>query len=136
MKDFDLNNNKINSGFKVPENYFDNFENKILSKIEINKKSKVVPLFYKKQLWISSLAAVILLTIAIPVYFNSINNSAIENTTIENYLSYQSNFTTFDIIENLDETDIKALESSFAVNEEAIESYLIDNQNLDYYLTE
>ena len=71
MKRFDLEHNKeIKSGFKVPENYFEQFEAKMMAQIPVEKETKVVSLFYRKQVWISAIAAVFLLSISIPVYFN------------------------------------------------------------------
>lgn len=136
MKKIDLNTTKINSGFKVPENYFDQFEKRILKELP-KKEPKVVSIFYRKQLWISSVAAVLLLVIAIPTYLNSIKTTTVlDSSNIENYLSYQSNFTNFDIIENLTDEDIKELESSLTVNSDDVEAYLLNTQNLDYYLNE
>lgn len=137
MKNIDLNTTKIKSGFIVPEGYFEKFEARILEKIP-PQETKVVSLFHRKQIWISSIAAVILLAIAIPSYFNSIKTtSTLDSSNIENYLSYQSNFTNFDIIENLDENDIKQLESSLTDNSvDEVEAYLLNTQNLDYYLNE
>lgn len=137
MKNIDLNTTKIKSGFKAPDDYFEKFEARILDKIPV-QETKVVSLFHKKQLWISSIAALLLLAIAIPAYFNSIQtNVTLDNSNIENYLSYQSNFTNFDIIENLDDNDIKELENSLSINsQEDVEAYLLDTQNLDYYLNE
>lgn len=136
MKKIDLNTTKIKSGFKVPENYFNQFEKRILKELP-NKEPKVVSIFYRKQLWISSVAAVLLLVIAIPTYLNSIKTTTVlDSSNIENYLSYQSNFTNFDIIENLTDEDIKELESSLTVNSDDVEAYLLNTQNLDYYLNE
>ena len=136
MKNIDLNTTKIKSGFKVPDDYFEKFEARILEKIP-TQETKVVSLFHRKQLWISSIAAILLLAIAIPSYFNSIKTTnTLDSSNIENYLSYQSNFTNFDIIENLTEKDIKELESSLAVNSDDVEAYLLNTQNLDYYLNE
>ncbi|WP_320815762.1 hypothetical protein [Flavobacterium sp.] len=136
MKNIDLNTTKIKSGFKTPDDYFEKFEARILEKIPA-QETKVVSLFHRKQIWVSSIAAVLLLAIAIPSYFNSIKTPALDNSNIENYLSYQSNFTNFDIIENLNDDDIKELENSLTVNsQEDVEAYLLDTQNLDYYLNE
>ena len=56
MKQFDLENNKeIKSGFKVPENYFEQFEAKMMEQISKEKETKVVSLFYRKQVWISAI---------------------------------------------------------------------------------
>ena len=47
MKQFDLENNKeIKSGFKVPENYFEQFEAKMMAQIPVEKETKVVSLFF------------------------------------------------------------------------------------------
>ncbi len=137
MKNIDLNTTKIKSGFKAPDDYFEKFEARILDKIPV-QETKVVSLFHRKQLWISSIAAVLLLAIAIPSYFNSIQtNTPLDNSNIENYLSYQTNFTNFDIIENLNEDDIVELENALSISsKEDVEAYLLDTQNLDYYLNE
>jgi hypothetical protein len=137
MKDFNINNKKIDTGFKVPEDYFEQFESKMLEKLVVKKETKVVSLFYKKQIWISSIAAMFVLAIAIPAYFNSLKTVTLENATIENYLVNQSNFTTFNIIEGLSENDIEELENSLTISDNnSVESYLLDTQNLDYYLNE
>lgn len=137
MKNSSSNNKKINTGFKVPEDYFEEFENKMLTQLIAKKETKVVRLFPKKQLLISSIAAVIVLAVAIPVYFNSAKTTPLENATIENYLIIQTNFSTLDIINNLNEEDIKELENTLAlIDTKSVESYLLETQNLDYYLNE
>lgn len=137
MKNIDLNTTKIKSGFNAPDDYFEKFEARILDKIPA-PETKVVSLFHRKQIWISSIAAVLLLAIVIPSYFNSIQtNTPLDNSNIENYLSYQTNFTNFDIIENLNEDDIVELENALSISsKEDVEAYLLDTQNLDYYLNE
>ena len=97
MKNIDLNTTKIKSGFKVPDAYFETLEARILEKMP-PQETKVVSLFYKKQIWISSIAAVFVLAIVIPAYFNASKTTTIENITIENYLVNQTSFTTFYII--------------------------------------
>jgi|AntRauMFilla1563_2_1112583.scaffolds.fasta_scaffold10948_4 hypothetical protein len=137
MKYFNLNNEKINPGFKVPEGYFEAFENKMLDNLVVQKEKKVIHLFPKKQLFISSIAAVFVMAIAIPSYFNFSKKVTLENATIENYLINQTNFSSFDIIDKLNENDIKELENTLATSENnSVESYLLDTQNLDYYLNE
>ena len=90
MKPFDIEHNeKITTGFKTPENYFEQFEAKMMAQIPVEKEVKVVSLFQNKQLWISSFAAVVLLAIAIPVYFTLANETKLDSTTIENYLANQ-----------------------------------------------
>lgn len=134
MKEFNLHTNKIKSGFETPDNYFEKFENELMAKVSKEKQPKVVSLFYKKQIWISAIAAIFVALLAIPFYFDSVSTKNIETTTLENYLSAE--FYTYDLVDKLSEEDILALENEVSLNKDAVESYLMDTQNLDYYLNE
>lgn len=142
MKNFDLeNNDKIPTGFNTPENYFEQFEAKIIHQISAKQTEKsavkVVSLFHRKQVWISSIAALFLLSIALPVYFNSVNESTLEAVAIEDYLAQQSVGTT-ELTKHLTNDDILELETSLGVSTsegEEIENYL-NTEDLDYILNE
>ena len=140
MKPFDLENkNEIKSGFKVPENYFEQFEAKMMAQIPVEKETKVVSLFYRKQVLISAIAAVFLLAIAIPVYFNMASESNLDASTIENYLVQQQNVGITELSKHLTDEDITALEKNLSLNEsnpDAVEDYLSESENLDYYINE
>ena len=140
MKPFDLENkNEIKSGFKVPENYFEQFEAKMMAQIPVEKETKVVSLFYRKQVWISAIAAVFLIAIAIPVYFNMASESNLDASTIENYLVQQQNVGITELSKHLTDEDITALEKNLSLNEsnpDAVEDYLSESENLDYYINE
>ena len=140
MKPFDLENkNEIKSGFKVPENYFEQFEAKMMAQIPVEKETKVVSLFYRKQVWISAIAAVFLLAIAIPVYFNMASESNLDASTIENYLAQQQNVGITELSKHLTDEDIAELENNLSLNEansDAVEDYLSESENLDYYINE
>ncbi len=142
MKNFDLDNNyKITSGFITPENYFEQFEAKIMHQISAQKsavkEAKVVSLFHRKQVWMTSIAALFLLSIALPVYFNSVNESSLQADTIEHYLAQQSVGTT-ELTKHLTNDDILELETSLGVStseSEEIVNYL-NTEDLDYILNE
>lgn len=140
MKQFDLENNKeIKSGFKVPENYFEQFEAKMMEQISKEKETKVVSLFYRKQVWISAIAAVLLLAIAIPVYFNMVKENNLDAGTIEVYLSQQQGIGITELSKHLTDEDIAELENNLSMNEansDAVEDYLSESENLDYYINE
>jgi hypothetical protein len=140
MKPFDLENkNEIKSGFKVPENYFEQFEAKMMAQIPVEKETKVVSLFYRKQVWISAIAAVFLIAIAIPVYFNMASENNLDASTIENYLAQQQNVGITELSKHLTDDDIIALEKNLSLNEsnpDAVEDYLSESENLDYYINE
>lgn len=142
MKRFDIEHNeKIKSGFKIPENYFEQFEAKMMQQICVEKPAKevkVVALYYRKQVWISSIAAIFLLAIAIPVYFNMANESNLDASTIESYLE-QQNVGTTELTKHLTDEDVTALETSLNVSKsenDEIEAYLSETENLDYILNE
>ena len=140
MKPFDLENkNEIKSGFKVPDNYFEQFEAKMMAQIPVEKETKVVSLFYRKQVWISSIAAVLLLAIAIPVYFNMAKENNLDAGTIEVYLSQQQGIGITELSKHLTDEDIAELENNLSINEansDAVEDYLSESENLDYYINE
>ena len=140
MKQFDLENNKeIKSGFKVPENYFEQFEAKMMAQIPVEKETKVVSLFYRKQVWISAIAAVLLLAIAIPIYFNMAKENNLDAGTIEVYLSQQQGIGITELSKHLTDEDIAELENNLSINEansDAVEDYLSESENLDYYINE
>ena len=140
MKPFDLENKKeIKSGFKVPENYFEQFEAKMMAQIPVEKETKVVSLFYRKQVWISAIAAVFLIAIAIPVYFNMAQESSLDASTIESYLSQQQGIGITELSKHLTDEDITAIEKNLSLNEsnpDAVEDYLSESENLEYYINE
>ena len=139
MKPFDLENkNEIKSGFKVPENYFEQFEAKMMAQIQPESETKVVSIFYRKQVWMSAIAAIVLLAIAIPVYFNMANNN-LDATTIEMYLSQQQGIGITELSKHLTDEDIVALEQNLSISEtnsDEVEEYLSETENLDYYINE
>ena len=140
MKPFDLENkNEIKSGFKVPENYFEQFEAKMMAQIQPESETKIVSIFYRKQVWMSAIAAIVLLAIAIPVYFNMANSNNLDATTIEMYLSQQQGIGITELSKHLTDEDIVALEQNLSISEtnsDEVEAYLSETENLDYYINE
>jgi len=139
MKDFNLNNEKIESGFKVPEGYFEQFESKMLNQLVVEKEPIVISLWQNKRVWMTSIAAVLLVSIALPIYFSMNNTTAkvVEDETIETYLAMQPTMTNYEIATELTNEDFASLEESLALNDDAVELYLEENyQNVDLYLNE
>ena len=109
MKEFDLENNqKIESGFNIPDQYFESLEFKIMDQLTKNPV-KVISLFETRKFWIGSVAAILLIAITAIFYFN---NSETSNTNTEEYLTYQTNLSTEDIVEHLTDDDILKIEAS------------------------
>jgi hypothetical protein len=132
MKDFKLNSEpKIKSGFLTPDNYFDSFADRIM--LDLPKKEvKVVPLYRRKPVWVTSVAAVFVLSLSLIFTKEDTSVKAPDAATIESYLVYQADISSYDLLENLDQSDLSELEQSFVISDEAIEQYLSD-ENVNLY---
>jgi hypothetical protein len=85
MKTFKLENEpKIESGFKTPEHYFENFSSKIMEQLPKNEP-KVISIFQKRKKIIFAVAAILVIGLMIPFYSNiSTSTSELDETTLEN----------------------------------------------------
>jgi hypothetical protein len=120
MKQFDLeNDDKINSGFKIPEHYFEQFENKIMNQIS-EKEVKVISLFEKRKFWLSAVAAVFVVGFLTVTYLNFSQNDQI---IAEDYLAYDSSITTEEIAEHLTDEDINKIEESLNLYNDETTNY-------------
>jgi len=138
MKEFKLNTNpKIESGFKTPEDaYFEKFSANLLEQLPKNEP-KTISLFQKKKTIIMMVAAVFVLALAIPSLLNNASRyNELDTTTLENYISYQSNVNQYDLINALDEEDINNLGTNIALEDQTIEDILVTNNNLEQYIIE
>ena len=140
MKNFKLDNEKrITSGFKTPEGYFDNLTNRVMEQLPDNE-TKVVPLYKRVQKWYVRIAAILIIAIGTGIFFklNTSGNDVKQPdaSTIENYLVYQSDITNEDLYEHLDDNDIKILEESIQISNEAIEIYIVYENEYEYYINE
>jgi hypothetical protein len=143
MKPIDLKNiDKQNIGFRIPEGYFEDFETKIMQQIITKNgtgQNTVISLFHRKHIWMSSIAAIFVVSIAVPVYFNNAKMSSLETSAIEHYLMQQHNVTTAEIIPHLSDDDIANLATSLEVSAtecDNIETYLSESEHLEYILNE
>jgi len=138
MKEFKLKTNtKIESGFKTPEDaYFEKFSANLLEQLPKNEP-KTISLFQKKKTIIMMVAAVFVLALAIPSLLNNASRyNELDTTTLENYISYQSNVNQYDLINALDEEDINNLGTNIALEDQTIEDILVTNNNLEQYIIE
>ena len=107
MKNFKLDTDpKIKPGFLIPDHYFESFPQTIDALLEDNNP-KTISLWNKNKQWIYGLAAVIVLSICLPV-MHSIKpkSNEVSDTDIENYLTYHSTLTEEDLVDLLNEDDI------------------------------
>ena len=133
MKDFKLDKHpKINSGFKTPEHYFDDFSEKLLKQIP-EEETKLFSIFSKRKNWMYACAAVLVLALSIPFVYQNQNNE-IDAATLENYISYNTSITDTDLVNLLNENDIQKIDIGMNIEDNTIENELSENKNLELYL--
>lgn len=135
MNEFDINKKpESGSGFKTPEGYFDDFSSKMLQKIAA-EETKVVPIFSKPTRWIYAAAAVLLVSLSVPVYNRlSVAPAELDAATLENYLATRNTISEADFAELLDENDIQQIKIDSDIESKTIEDLLSTNANLEEYL--
>ena len=132
MKEYNLDiDPKINSGFKVPDGYFENFSERLLLNLP-EKQAKIIPFYAKRQNWIYAFAALLLIQISIPVvnnyFFESTN---IDQQTIENYITENKSVNENDIASLLTDDDIQQLNNDLKLENKTIENELLNTENLE-----
>lgn len=135
MKTFKLDNEpKIKTGFTVPENYFEDFSTKMMQQLPENEP-KVISIFARKKTWMYAAAAILVLTLSLPIYNNYFSHSSeIDEATLENYITYQSTVSDTDLVNLLDEQDIQKMSVDLDIEDITIENELSQNKNLEQYL--
>jgi len=110
MKDFKLDiPEKINTGFIIPNNYFDNFSDRVLIQLPI-KESKIISFYARNKKWIYSAAAILILSLSLPLVYKMDNSEEQLNAVdIENYLTQQSTISEDELINLLEQEDIDQL---------------------------
>ncbi|MDI9311156.1 MAG: hypothetical protein QM535_13145 [Limnohabitans sp.] len=123
---FEENNKKIATGFTIPENYFENIEDNIISQINSKEKSiKVVSFLQRKSVWISGIAATLIISLGTFFYFNQVETQ--NNISTKEYLAYSSDLSTYEIANELTDAEITKLEN---------ELVLLDKNETEKYVNE
>jgi hypothetical protein len=137
MKTFKLENEpKIESGFKTPEHYFDDLSSKIMEQLPKNEP-KVISLFQKRKRIIFAVAAVLVIGLMIPFYtLFSTTTTELDESTLENYITYQSNMNQYDFISELELEDINKIKTSIPIEDETIEDVLTTNSDMEHLIIE
>jgi hypothetical protein len=136
MNNFKLDTNeKITSGFKIPEDYFETFSEKVLNQLH-SEEPKVIPFYAKYSRIFYSAAAVIVLALSIPIANQLQNNSdEMASNEIENYLTQHSTLSDDDIVNLLDTEDIENIKIDNKIENEALEEALLNNSQIENYIT-
>ncbi|MDO5977734.1 hypothetical protein [Flavivirga spongiicola] len=137
LSDIKLKKMSSNSGFKLPEDYFNTLENAIIDKVSTKTSTKVIPLFRKRTLiYISGIAATVLLLFNLSIFENKPTFNSLDFETVENYIMNE-NIGSYEIAALLSEEDL--LEENFIdyqVEEETVEIYILDNIDVEDIIIE
>ena len=138
MKTFKLENEtKIESGFKTPDNYFDNFSAKMMERLPMNEP-KVISIFHRRKNLFLLIAAILVLALLVPTLYNysTTQKSNMDAAALENYITYQTNVNQYDLINVLETEDINNIKISMVIEDKAIEDVLSLNSNLENLILE
>lgn len=132
-----LNNKSPKQVFKVPEDYFANLENRVLSAVENTTPTpKVIPLYKNKFVWMVAVACLALF-VGISAVYKTEKNNQINNENIETYLEYNQSYSlNNEIINSLNDEDIKDLEENIEIQQSQLDHYLLSHIDIEYYLNE
>ena len=137
MKPFDIESNeKIETGFKIPANYFDDLSLKIMEQIPASEP-KVISIFQKRKGLFMMAAAILILALMVPVFNNlSTTKKELDSAALENYITYQSNVNQYDLISILETEDITNMSSGIVLEDQVVEDVLSTNSNLENLILE
>lgn len=141
MNTFKLDNEpKIVTGFKTPDNYFENFSANLtqkLTKESIVEQPKVISIFRKRKTILLAIAAVLMLALMIPiVYTNDSKSNDLDDATIENYLAEESNLNQYELIGDIEIESKPIVSKTNELENEAIEDILVTNPNIENLMIE
>lgn len=121
MEKFEYNEKKIKSGFKIPEDYFETLESKILNNLPT--ETKVKPLFPKKMIGWTIAASLILVASLTLLPVEKEKNQDLAQETLQKYFETE-HLNEFLLTEMLTDEDIKSMEITQDFDSNEIENYL------------
>lgn len=128
---------KIETGFKIPDGYFDSLYDRLDLTIENKEEPKVISFSSHRKKLLYAVAAVLVLAVLIPLVTNAIQTkqtTTISNESIEDYLSSYQTVSNHDVVELLTYEDIQSLEVDMKIDTKEIETILTENDYLEYFL--
>ncbi len=137
MKNFKLDTNKkIISGFTIPDNYFDDFSERVLQKLP-KEETKIITFYSRNKRWFYSAAAVLVISLSVPIVYQIQNKEQeITSNEVESYLVNHTSFSDDDVVNLLDQEDIEKLKNvNTPIEKEALEDVLSNNSEIEQYIT-
>jgi len=135
MKKFSLDTHtKLKSGFTTPPDYFEQLPKQILDKI---KEAPIKePKIFSLNRVIYAAAAILVLALSIPFIQQDTTNSfeQVDTNSLENYITYQSNVSSYDIINLMDSQELDAMQVDIRLEDQSVEDILTTNPNFENYI--
>jgi len=141
MKTFKLDNEpKIDSGFKTPEYYFENFSTNLiqnLTKEPIIEETKVVSIFRKRKTVLMAIAAILVLALMIPIAYQvNTKNKEVDTVTLENYLTEDTTLNQDELIGEIEPENTTIISNTKELETETLEDILVANPNIENLVIE
>jgi hypothetical protein len=134
MEHQNLHQHSKKNPFIVPDNYFENFEQQLSDKLNLDKKVNKTIFFYSKY-YVAAAAITIFLCISIFMFQPS--SKIINPQELDAYFEYQNSFGLSDeIISGFNQEDLSDLENTIHLNQTEINEYVLGNIDLEYYLND
>ncbi|MBS1533951.1 MAG: hypothetical protein JST78_02655 [Bacteroidetes bacterium] len=135
MKPFKLDEiEKIETGFKVPEGYFDDFSQRLQQNIELIKPERKKYLS-TRQRSVISIAAIFIVALGIAfVQYSKAPENCTSDEVVENYLASNHCISNDDWAMMLDEKDLQKMEANLNLNNQEIEEILTSEENFENYI--
>lgn len=139
MNDFKLDiEPKINTGFTIPDNYFETLQANIQSKLAADT-AKIISLksrLLNNKTWFISAAAAVVISISSLLYVNYQNQNHQNYTAeLENYITNHPNYSDDEIVNLLETDQIANIKFNSELNKTVIENQLIDNIDIEEIIT-
>jgi hypothetical protein len=111
MNDFKLDSRpNIKSGFKAPDSYFESLTDRVMLNLPV-QEVKVVPLYRRRPIWVTSAAAALVLSFSLLLSKNEASAPVMPDAAAtEDYLV--NNMNTYDIQQHLDAEDLTDVSKS------------------------
>ncbi len=129
--------NVTHPGFKTPEDYFSSLEDRIIGQVSETKKPKVIALSRQKAvLYLSSIAAAVLLFFNLSIFKTTPSFESLETASVEAYL-IDENISSYEIAALLSDEQINTtIDLDLDIDQANIETYLLEHADIDDLLIE
>ena len=99
------------------------------------EETKVISIFSKRKNWLYACAAILVLALSVPSFFQNQTNE-IDATALENYLAINSGISEVDLIDLLQTEDINKIQINSNIDDKTVEDILINNSNFEQYIAD